>query len=524
MSASISPAATLPAVIDDIADRTPDAPFLVTDETTWTYADVRDTADRLARSLHTIGVGPGDRVAIAAPNGPEWILALIATGRIGATLVALNIQYREHELDFMLNESGASVFICASEHRGFDFVGFLEGFRSRLPGVKHFVFLGHNGFDGSRSWAHLLESAPSTARQWEPVSTLATAVLLYTSGTTGAPKGAMLTHGSILASARAQAVHLEQAADDAVIAHMPFNHVGGLTCTVIAAAVVGARLIVVPGFHPQQSLQAIIDHRATLCVGVPTMFSLMLGEPAFADADLSAIRLCVVGGSNLDPALGRRVADAFPGARLANLYGLSETSGGAVISAADDDLDTLVETLGVPIGDTRVRVVDDEDADVEDGVDGELLVGGACLADGYWQRPDSTELAFGDDGWLRTGDMATLRADGHVVMRGRKKEMYVRGGYNVYPAEIENVLATAPGVVMVAVIGVPDATYGEVGWAIVVGDEELDLSRLHARCREQLARYKQPERIVVVESLPLTPSGKIQKAALQAMYGSTANS
>lgn len=515
MTGSMSTAPTIPAVFDDVVERTPDAPFLVTNERTWTYREVADAADSLARSLNTIRVSRGDRIAIAAPNGPEWILTLIAATRLSATVVALNVLYRERELDFMLNESGASVLICSDRTRDFDFARFLERFRNRLPGVKHFVFLGDGGFSTSRTWNHLITAAPKTKQQWAPVHPMTPAFLLYTSGTTGAPKGAMLTHASILASARAQAQHLGHTADDAFLAHMPMNHVGGLTCTVVAALTIGARLILVPEFHPQHSLEAMLTHRATVCLGVPTMYQLMMAHPKFADSDRSAVGTCVVGGANLEPALGARVAEAFPTARLANLYGLSETSGGAVISGTGDDLDTLITTLGVPVGDTEVRVIDGDGHDVAPGDDGELLISGSITAAGYWQRPDATAATFGDDGWVRTGDIVAQRDDGHLVLRGRRKEMYVRGGYSVYPAEIENLLTSHLHVTAAAVIGIPDYSFGEAGLAYVSVDEPVDVEELYELCRTKLAPYKQPEEITILDRLPTTPTGKINKSELR---------
>ena len=198
------------------------------------------------------------------------------------------------------------------------------------------------------------------------------------------------------------------------------------------------------------------------------MYAMMLGLPEFAEADTSSVRICVIGGSNVEPELGKRILDVFAGARLANLYGLSETSGGCVISASDDDLDTLVSTIGVPIGPFAARVVDDEGSVVEPGAEGELQISGECVAAGYWERPEETNATFVPGGWLATGDMAVLRPDGRVALRGRKKEMYVRGGYNVYPAEIENVLAEDDSVAMSAVIGVPHPIFGEMGRAYVV--------------------------------------------------------
>jgi fatty-acyl-CoA synthase len=494
-----------------------EVPFLRCPERTWTYSEFEHAVDDVATGLLQLGIARGDRIAIAAPNSAEWLITWFATLKVGATLVTLNVAYREREFDFMLNQSGAVMLVVSAQDGGFDFVSFLDRLRPRLPTVRHFVFLGGAGFAGSHRWEDLRIPGDGSAVRADtgPVAPGDPAVILYTSGTTGEPKGATLTHASIIASARAQAAHLAQTSDDVAIGHMPLNHVGGLTCTVTASMVVQGSVALLPRYSPHEALDSIERHGVTIFIGVPTMYVKMMELSEFAGVDVSSVRTCVIGGSNVEPAMGRRIIDAFDGARLANLYGLSETSGGCIISAADDDLDTLVETLGVPIGDFEVRIADDDNRALPSNTDGELQVRGDCVSPGYWNLPAPS--TFLPDGWLATGDMALRRPDGRVTLRGRKKEMYIRGGYNVYPAEVENVIAGAPTVAMCAVIGVPDDVNGEVGHAYVVPapGANADPEALLDLCRTSLARYKVPARIIVVDSLPLTPSGKIKKVALR---------
>jgi len=510
--------ATLPGALRLASAAGAAAPFLLTADRDWTYSDIEEASSRLAGGFLAAGVRSGERIAIAAQNSAEWIITWFAAARIGCPLVTLNVAYREHEFDYMLNQSGAVVLVCDARHGDFDFVAFLQRMRPRVPALRDYVFLGGDGFAGSRTWDQLLQAGGPAGPEPDPsVRPDDPAVILYTSGTTGHPKGAVLTHRSILASARAQVEHLGQRSGDVAIGHMPLNHVGGMTCTVTASMVAGGSVALLPGFQPQVALRTVTERRVSIFIGVPTMYARTMGLAEFADADTSSVRTCVIGGSNVEPALGRRILDAFPGARLANLYGLSESSGGCVISASDDDLDTLVQTIGVPIGDFGVRVVDAAGKPVPAGEEGELQISGPCVADGYWENPEESRATFLPDGWLATGDMAALRPDGRVVLRGRTKEMYVRGGYNVYPAEIENVIAGDPAVAMCAVIGVPHDVLGEVGRAYLVpaAGARINIDAIIQRCRDQLARYKVPDDIKIVDSLPLTPSGKIRKIALR---------
>ncbi|WP_020666744.1 class I adenylate-forming enzyme family protein [Amycolatopsis nigrescens] len=488
------------------------------------YADLDRLSTRVASGLLGRGLRPGDRIAIAAPNGIEWLALFFGATRIGLLVVTLNVRYREHELEYMLNHSGAKAVVTVSALADFDYAAFYASFRERIPGVEHIFFI--EGVGGAAAagpaFSELARAEPDTDAVLAAeagVEADTPAVILYTSGTTGTPKGAVLTHGSVLASAAAQAGHLGTGDEDVYLGLLPLNHVGGLTCTVSAALVSRAAVVLMPSFSPETAIAAAERHRVTVFGGVPTMYTLILGRPEFASADLGSVRIALVGGSNADPALCASIAQRFPDARLTNLYGLSECSGGCVFSAAEDDLATVSRTLGVPIGDFQARVVDGGGTEVGPGGEGELHLRGGGVAAGYWGTAGEGAETFLPGGWLATGDMVALEPDGHLVLRGRKKEMFLQGGYNVYPVEVENVLTAHPAVAMAAGIGVPDPVLGEIGRYYVVPKPGVDApgeAELIEFCRARLADYKAPRQIRFAEELPLTPAGKIAKAALRA--------
>ncbi|MFE3289389.1 class I adenylate-forming enzyme family protein [Rhodococcus sp. NPDC059234] len=497
----------------------PDATFVHFGGEAISYAEIDSRSDRAATGWLRLGLGHGDRIAIAATNSPDWIVAHLAAVKIGAVLVTLNVAYREREFIHMLTQSGARALVCDAEANGFEFGPFLDRLRPDIPTVEHLVFIGGDEVPGGRRWADLAATDPDPALlagAAEGVRPADPAVILYTSGTTGTPKGATITHASLLASAAAQVERFEQTAADVILGVMPFNHVGGLTCTLGSTLVTGGAIALLPRFHPDLVVDVMAGSGVTMFVGVPTMYKMVLGADSAAGVDMSSVRLCVVGGSNLEPSLAEQVAARFPGVRIANLYGMSETSGACVISPPGDSLDIVGRSIGTMTGDFEGRIVDDRNTALAAGEAGELQVRGGCVAAGYWQLPDESAATFLPDGWLATGDVASMSEDGHVSLLGRRKEMYVRGGFNVYPAEVENVLAADPTVAMCAVIGVPDETFGETGYAFVVPapGAAVDREALLVRCRRALAKYKVPDRVEVVDGLPMTPAGKIRKVAL----------
>ncbi len=528
--------ATIPELLAWRAVHDAERVFLVVEGRPVTFGDLDRLAAHVAAGLSAWGIRPGDRVAVAAPNGLPWLGLFFGAARLGAALVTLNPRYREHELRYMLNQSGARLLLCPAVTAELDFTTFLAGFRAEVPTVERYVFLdppdGEGRFEGATNFDDLVASgvaagAGGRTPVGDPVAEAGgepgpdePAVVLYTSGTTGRPRGAVLTHGSLLASARAQVGHLGWDEHTSTVGSLPLNHVGGLTCGILSLLVAGGTVVLLPSFSPTAVLAATAAHRTTVLSGVPTMFVMLLQALAADPVDTSSLRQVIVGGSILDPSLARQVATAWPDAQLVNLYGLSESSGASVLSAPGDDLGTVTRSIGIVIGDFEGRVVDGTGEPVAPGTVGELQLRGACVAAGYWDMPEETAETFLAGGWLATGDMVEAEPDGHLVVRGRKKELYIQGGFNVYPAEVEAVLGTHPAVALAAGFGVPDPVYGEVGAYVVVPrpGAEVDSNELRAWCAARLADYKVPRYVTIAPDVPLTPAGKVAKAELRRRF------
>ncbi len=509
----------IPKLVEELSDE--EKPFLIYNGSRISYREFDEITDSLAASLLKMGFKRGDRLAIIALNQPEWLYAFFAANKIGVGVVALNVRYREAELNYMLNNSSAKGLISLSRFGDFDYVDFFKRKRDAFPELEKLIFIGESdeiSFDDLIKEADRDADKELVEKAEEKVSGNDTSVIIYTSGTTGKPKGANITHRSILSSSRALAEHMRCSDKDVLIGHMPLNHVGGISCTILSATQFRATVVLIPAFIPNKILEAIQQHRATVFAGVPTMF-LMLFNADFEAYDVSSLRLVVVGGSNAQPELLKRMRAGFPNATIMNLYGLSESSGACICTPLNDDFDDIVESIGKPIDEYEIMIADDSGNPVPDGEVGELAIKGGCVCDGYIGLEEKTKESF-RDGWLFTGDMAYKKGD-RVYFMGRKKEMYVQGGYNVYPAEIENVLIRHPKVFMVAVIGVPDDFYGEKGVAYIIPKGEVTETteaEIKEYCAKYLADYKVPKEIIFKKELPLTPAGKIQKSLLLKMY------
>lgn len=487
----------------------PDRTAYIDQGQSYSWKQVGAMAQAWASQLQAMGIRSGDRIGIILPNGLPWVLTYLAAAKIGAVVVGLSVRYRDSELDFMLEDSQCKAVLALKEFAGFDYAVYLEQARERSPVLEHLLWV-------DAGFVQNLQSAPVAASANTDPQPDDLLMVIYTSGTTGRPKAAGLTHRSQLGSAQAQCAHVQASADDLVQLAMPLNHVGGISCGVLTLLLAGGTCELVPMFSPEAVLKMAQNNPPTWLVGVPTMLTLLLMHPLLAETDLSRLRLMVVGGSNVDPTLLERLQQSLPGVAIMNLYGLSETSGAIVMTPWQASQQALLQSIGKPLEGAQLRVAGVDGEALPPGEVGELWFRGPGVIPGYvGQERDSAVFA---GGWLHSGDLGFVDEQGLIHLMGRQKDMFIQGGFNVYPSEVEGVIASHAGVLMVAGIGVPDPVLGEVGRYYIVGKPGADLSEqaLLLHCRQRLADYKVPRHLVFRTELPLTPAGKIQKAQLRA--------
>jgi len=484
-------AANLTASAEVLREKT----ALKLDDVEMSYGALDVASARLAALLRERGVGPGDRVGVMLPNVPEFAVVYYGVVRAGAVVVPMNVLLKEREVAFYLSDSGARML--------FAWHGFAEAAEAGARGLPvECVFVMPGEFarllSGARPEFALVERAADD-----------TAVILYTSGTTGTPKGAELTHSN-LSSNVAAVVRLHSFGEnDVLLGALPLFHSFGQTCSMNAAVASGATLSLIPRFDAGRALDTIERDRATVFQGVPTMYSAMLHHPRRDAFDVSTLRVCVSGGASLPAEVLRGFEEEF-GCTLLEGYGLSETS--PVASSNRPDRERRPGSVGMPIEGVSMRIVDEDGADVPAGSRGEIVIRGPNVMKGYWRRPDATAEVM-RDGWFRTGDVGVMDDDGYFFIVDRLKELIIRGGYNVYPREIEEVLYEHPAVREVAVVGVPDPELGEeVAAAVALKDgAAVDEESLREFVKARVAAYKYPRRISFFDELPKGPSGKIVK-------------
>ena len=498
------------------ARRFPDAEALVVAHqgVRLTYADFDAEVDRLARGLLALGLEKGDRVGIWSPNCAEWALVQYATARLGVVLVNINPAYRTHEVEYALRQSGCRMLVAATDFKTSDYRAMIDEVRPALPDLERVVYL------GTDDWAAVLAggaSVPPSAVA-ERAATLAfddAINIQYTSGTTGFPKGATLSHHNILNNGYFIGEGCRYTEADRVCIPVPFYHcfgmvLGNLGCTTHGAAMV----IPAPAFEPAATLEAIERERCTSLYGVPTMFIAELALPNFADYDLSSLRTGIMAGSPCPVEVMKRCINEMHMEEVTICYGMTETSPVSTQTLTDDPIDKRVGTVGRVHPHVEVKIVDPETMLVTPrGSAGELCTRGYSVMLGYWNDPERTADAIDAQRWMHTGDLATMDGEGYVNVVGRIKDMVIRGGENVYPREVEEFLYTHPDVVDVQVIGVPDALYGEelMAWVRPRPGADCAEQELASFCRERLAAYKVPHYWQFVESFPMTVTGKIQK-------------
>jgi long-chain acyl-CoA synthetase len=466
-----------------------------------TYRDLDESSARVAGLLARRGVRPGQPIAIMLPNVPEYAVAYYGVLRAGGVVVPMNPLLKAREVAYYLDDSGAPVILAW--HTTADEVS-----AGAAPAGAEAVIVEPAAF------GHLLaETAP--VRKVADRAADDTAVLLYTSGTTGRPKGAELTHGNLATNVEVtRSDLLELGPDDVVFGGLPLFHSFGQTCTLNAAISVGASLSLLPRFDPKQALGLLAQHRATVFAGVPTMYSALLAVTDREDYDLSALRVCISGGAAMPVEVLRQFEKAF-GCTVLEGYGLSETS--PVASFNHPHRERKPGSIGTPVRGVEMRVVDDARAEVPRGEVGEIAIRGHNIMKGYWNKPEATADVIAADGWFHTGDLGRVDEDGYYFIVDRKKDLIIRGGYNVYPREIEEVLYEHEDVAEAAVIGVSHPVLGEEVAAAVVlkPGATITTDELRSYVKGQLAAYKYPRHVWFVTTLPKGPTGKILKREIE---------
>jgi len=494
----------LASLLVESAERTPVAPAIRLGEVELSYGELDERSARLATLLGEKGLGPGDRVGVMLPNVPEFPVAYYGVLRAGCVVVPMNVLLKRREIAFYLEDSGAKLLLA--------WHGFAE----------------EAGMGAADADAELVEVEPAAFAAalagLEPAPDLAgtaaedTAVILYTSGTTGQPKGAELTHSNLARNAEVSSrTTSEIAAGDVVLGALPLFHSFGQTVSMNASLMVGACLTLVPRFDPGEALATMQRDGVTHFYGVPTMYGALLHHPERESFDTSSLRICITGGASMPVEVLRGFEDAF-GAKVMEGYGLSETS--PVACSNHPDRERKPGSIGTPIEGVEMKVVDESDEPVAQGEVGEIVIRGHNIMKGYWQRPDATAEAM-RGGWFHSGDMARIDEDGYFHIVDRKKDLIIRGGYNVYPREVEEVLYEHPKIREAAVVGVPHDEWGEeIGAAVVLHEgEELSPEEVSAYVKDRIAAYKYPRVVWFLDDLPKGPTGKILKREIEAPAG-----
>jgi acyl-CoA synthetase (AMP-forming)/AMP-acid ligase II len=512
---------TIPGLVRYSADEFPDLEALVDGDSRLSFPELATAVDAAAAAAMAAGVEAGDRAAIWAPNVAEWVVAALGLLTAGAILVPLNTRFKGREAADILARSRAKLLFCVNGFLGNDYVAMLRD--AELPELQRTIVLRGDVPEGTQAWADYL--AGGTSIDPKDVAARAASVsgddlsdILFTSGTTGRPKGVMVTHAQTLRVFGSWTEVIGLARGDRYLIVNPFFHNFGYKAGLVACLMRGATILPVATLDVPDVLRRVADERVSMLPGPPTLYQSILNHPDRGAFDLSSLRLAVTGAAAVPVELIRRMRQELTFKTIITGYGLTECTGTAAMCRHDDDPETIANFSGRAIDDTELRVIDDSGAEVPRGEPGEVVTRGYHVMKGYLDDPEATAEAVDTDGWLHTGDIGIMDDRGYIRITDRKKDMYIVGGFNAYPAEIEGVLLTHPAVAQVAVVGVPDQRLGEVGVAFVVprtGVEVPAAEDVISWAREQMANYKVPRAVHFVEQLPLNASGKVLKFELR---------
>jgi fatty-acyl-CoA synthase len=511
--------ATIYGLLADTARCYPDRPAVVFREqgVRWTWARFQAEVDAFGAGLAGLGLSKGDRVGIWSPNRVEWLVTQFATARQGLVLVNINPAYRLTELSYALQVSGCRAIVSAERLKTSMYLEMLQKVRPELPALEFIVRLGDARTDGMLNYADVLERGRGEPVPFADCLSHEAINIQFTSGTTGNPKGATLTHHNVVNNGRFIAMAMDFSENDSLCIPVPLYHCFGMVLAVLASVSTGAAMVF-PGeaFDPVAALAAVAEERCTALHGVPTMFIAELAHPRFAEFDLSSLRTGIMAGSPCPIETMKQVVSRMHMGEVTIAYGMTETSPVSFQSSTGDPLDRRTTTVGRVQPHLECKVVDIDGKVVPVGEKGELCTKGYSVMQGYWGDEERTRRAV-IDGWMHTGDLATIDADGYCNIVGRVKDMLIRGGENVYPREIEEFLFRHPKVQSVQVFGVPDVKYGEevCAWIVLKPGEACIEDEIKDFCRDQIAHYKMPRYVRFVPELPMTVTGKAQKFVMR---------
>ena len=530
---SVNNPLSLGAMLDAAAARRADTPAIVFKDIRISYAELAARADAFARGLLALGLGPGDHVVIWMPNSVEWNVANFAIAKIGAVTVTCNSRYKGVELEYVLRQSDAKALVMMDrlETAGIDYREILRSVvpdvlwqqdrrivSAKFPELRHVIVFGAEHDPGCLGADAVVRRgakvAPSELAKIR-VAPEAPAAMLYTSGTTGAPKGCLLSHGNFWYKAREYLALHEWGPDDRCLVPVPYFHIFGALGCITANALAGSTQVVMEVFDPEEALRLIERERVTIFSGVPTMFITILGHPGFRDYNLRSLRTGTIGAAPVPVEMMRKILDREHGLGMdaTVVYGLTEATGGTHFTRLGDPIEQRVSTVGRVTPELVDRIVDPTTGrECAIGTEGEVCVKGPSLMLGYYKQPEATADKI-RDGWLHTGDMGVKDAQGYLRITGRLSDMIIVGGFNTYPAEIENFYLRHPKILDVSIVGVPDPVLGEVVMAFVIPKAGASLTAQEIRdfAKDQIANFKIPKYVEIVSEFPLTGSAKVQK-------------
>ena len=512
---------SIPAALDAAARAFPDREAIVDGDQRVTFAELHDRARTISQALAASGVRPGDRVAIWAPNSAAWIGASFGVYGAGAVLVPLNTRYRGEEAAHILRTSGARLLVTVTDFLESDYVALLDGVPG-LDSLDEIVVMRGPDRPGTTGWADFVARAEQVPPaeidgRIAAIGPEDPSDVVFTSGTTGAPKGAVLGHGASIRVYREWSELVDLRGGDRYLSVYPYFHTAGLKSGVLACVLQGATIYPQPTFDVPTVLRLVSEEQITMLPGPPTVFQTILNHPDLASFDLSSLRSSVTGAAVVPVEVIRQMKEILKIPTVVTGYGMTETTGTISMCRHDDPPEVIARTVGRPLPGVEVRIVDDDEVDVAPGQPGELLVRGYNVMQRYFDDEAATAAAI-HDGWLLTGDIGFVDDGGNIHITDRKKDMFIVGGFNAYPAEIEAALLEHPDIAQVAVVGVPDERMGEVGVAFVIPrpGATLDPDEVITWARGKMANYKVPRQVHVVDSLPTNPAGKVLKYELRA--------